>query len=66
MGEAEFEQKPVVKAVEAAIVEQGNEAAELRVTIIGDRPRFPCNPGSISNGHLRVAVFSGRVPTSRH
>ncbi|MDZ4255250.1 MAG: transposase [Sulfuritalea sp.] len=58
MGEAEFEQKPVVKAVEAAIVEQGNEAAELRVTTPGGRFQVRWDENGSASALGQLAFFA--------
>lgn len=58
MGELEFEQKAVVKAVDAAIVEQVKQSAEMRVTTPGGRFQVRWDENGSASGLGQLAFFA--------
>lgn len=58
MGESEFEQKLVVKAVDAALVEQGNEVSDLRVTTPGGRFQVRWDEDGSASALGQLAFFA--------
>lgn len=58
MGEAEFEQKAVVKAVDAAIVEQVKQSAEMRVTTPGGRFQVRWDENGSASALGQLAFFA--------
>lgn len=58
MGEAEFEQKAVVKAVDAAIVEQAKQASEMRVTTPGGRYQVRWDENGSASALGQLAFFA--------
>jgi hypothetical protein len=58
MGEAEFEQKAVVKAVGSAIVEQVKQSAEMRVTTPGGRFQVRWDENGSASALGQLAFFA--------
>lgn len=58
MGETEFEQKAVVKAVDAAIVEQAKQASEMRVTTPGGRYQVRWDENGSASALGQLAFFA--------
>ena len=58
MGEAEFEQKAVVKAVDAAIVEQVKQSAEMRVNTPGGRFQVRWDENGSASALGQLAFFA--------
>jgi hypothetical protein len=59
MGEWEFEQQALVKAVDQALMEQGREAIELRLITPGGRFQVRWDEGGTCHGLGAVGFFCG-------
>lgn len=58
MGDVEFEQKALVKAVDRALVEQAREAAELRLSTPGGRFQVRWDEGGSATALGQLAFFA--------
>jgi len=58
MGEAEFEQKAVVRAVDAALVEQAQQASDLRITTPGGRFQVRWDENGSASALGQLAFFA--------